>query len=496
MIQSGDNRERHTIPRWNSVYVSNVLGETSPIRKHVEQPQIINAEKEHLRELLLEWKLEKSLPLAMEILPIGKMTGEEDIVKEIREYALQRVKQIEHPPALLLEALDVRKEPEAPIDSRTNIARIKNSLTQSPRNALDWCELARNYLILGQMKKSEHALMVALHLAPSHRGILRAVAQFYTHTGDLDRGLFYLRKSAVLLKDPWVLSSEIALSNEFGRTSKFVKIGQEMLGDCNINPAALSELASELGTMDFQDGNARRGRKKLEIAKKTLHENAMAQMIWINQRVYKIENISADITEPQYNYEAEAKQYIAGQDWKKAVKVIDLWQKYQPFSKTPAMDGSFIAADFLNDYESSIKMLKTAMVSNPNDPGLINNYAYTQALAGNLEKSFKKLSGVVRPTIETANDVALNATMGLCCYRSGRCEEGRRYYENAIAQAHKIGQHLLAYRAMLYFAREEYRIGHDISEQIEILLDSKNKSYFIPHQSLIEKFGFGISFFN
>ena len=328
MIRTCVADKRHIIPRWNSTDVANALGETSPLCR-VEQPQFIVKETEHLLSLLHDWKLEKNLPLAIEIISSSKIIKNTQIdISEVEQYARQHINRMNNAPVLLRDIIGL-DSPDTPSISgshtdkvRQTIAILKHSLMKSPRTALNWCELARNYLVLGQLHKCEYALHVARLLAPDHRAVLRALAHFYVHIGDVEKGLYYLRKSPALSFDPWILSSEIALSNEANTTSKFVKLGQQMIEDTNINPAALSELAGELGSMDFVADNKRKGKRKIEIAKKVPHENSVAQMTWINQKVCKIDNLISDMAEPKCNYEAVAKQVIEQENWSHAVDVI------------------------------------------------------------------------------------------------------------------------------------------------------------------------------
>ena len=492
MIHVGDGSERHAIPRWSRIDVAKTLGETSPVLYLPKQESLIQSQTDHLHFLLQEWKTEKNLPLALEIISSKQMMDTDIDIHEISQFALQKVSKMDHPPVLLCEFLDLPHDammlPEGSSSASKTIAALKHSLNEAPYNALMWCELARNYLIVGQQHKSERALHIAMSIAPEHRTVIRAVSKFYSHTGDLDRGLYYLRKCPLIRYDPWILSSEIALSNEKGRSSRFVKLGQQMLEDRAINPAALSELASELGTMDFQNSNKRHGKRKLEIAKKSLHENAMAQMIWIDQNVCKIENIISDVREPKCNYEADAKRCMELERWADAIKIIRDWQNYQPFSKDPAMAGSFLAADYLGDTQTAIKLLETGLKSNPNDKGLLNNLVYSQIMAGNLEEAYNRIQLLATDLPKTEDDIMLTATLGLYHYRNGHPQIGSFYYRNAIDQANIIGQTRLAYRAIVYYAREEKRIGNDIAPLLWEIHDSKNKAHYQSMSALIDKF--------
>lgn len=494
MIQSSNSGSRHIIPRWSDIRVANILRETTSLQKNDElMADIAASDLNYYESLLAEWRDNKSLPLAIEILTCSNLIECETDVSDVRAYAVRQLSTMDAVPELLRDIVHDSDDSQIVIaDSLTTttekqIAKMKQSLIAEPRNTLKWCELARNYLILGQNEKSKKALGVALQLSPNHRTVLRAAAAFYAHTGDYDIGLAILRKSPIVRYDPWVLSSEIALANECGHSSKFVKAGIQMLDNTNINPAALSELASELSTMDFQYGDNRRGRKKLQVAKAVPHENAVAQMTWIDQNICKIGEIIADIREPVYNYEAEAKRYIAENDWNNAIRIIRCWQDYQPFSKSPAMDGSYIAADFLNNQKRAMHILEIGLRSNPEDLGLLNNYAYSKVMDGQLDDAGKLFLRILSIP-DAKENICILATFGLYHFRCGEDMTGRALYQKAIDSAKKQGENELALRATIYLAREEKRLGHDISSLLDRINKEKTQSYFQNEALLIEQF--------
>jgi len=497
VIQLNNNSSRHIIPRWNDIHISTTLRETTPLQKTSKlSADIATNDLEYFKSLLVEWKDSKSLPLAIEILTCSNLIENSIIdISDITAYAKYRLSTMDTIPELLRDIVDVPCGSDSPhilaIDSfpEKQISRIRKSLINAPRNTLNWCELARNYLILGQNEKSKKALSVALQLSPNHRSVLRAVAAFFAHTGDYDIGLSILRKSPILRYDPWVLSSEIALTNECGYSSKLVKTGIQMLDDSNINPAALSELAGELSTMDFQNGDIRKGRKKLQVAKVIPHENAVAQMTWIDQNVYKIGEIIADIEEPIYNYEAEAKRSIADNDWTRAIDIIEHWQAYQPFSREPAMDGSYIAADFLNNQKQAMHILEIGIRSNPHDLSLLNNYVYSLIMDNQLELAQKSLNQIFASILNAKENVSIIATHGLYCFRTGDITAGRTLYQKAIALANCRGIGELALRATIYWAREEKRLGQNISSLLERINKEKFQPYFQNEVALIAQFG-------
>lgn len=474
MIQSGNQKERHALPRWSSLNTAKKLGEMSPTKAKTIPSSGVNDQE--LIELLGEWKQEKSLPLAVEIISAAKLSMSDEDISEVLIYAQNAAEEIKENNPLLKELLFDSENPTV-CDTDTHqvcIEKIKKSLIERPRNPLLWSELSREYTIMGQEKKSERAIHIAYNLAPENRTVLRAIARFYAHNGDVGQALFYLRNSALLKTDPWIVSSEIALSNEMGRTSKNVKLGQRMVFDKKYHPLAISELASELGTMDFVAGSSKQGKRKLELATQLPHENAIAQITWINKNAYNVESIMRSIPDTSCNFEAETRWYYDAQEWERALELASLWQEYQPFSREPAMVSSFVATDFLMDYQKAEMTLRCGLNSNPTDYRLLNNYVYVLALSGQLDKANDAFLRAEKYSPD--NYIPLIATAGLLNYRQGREEVGKALYLKAIDTAKQNNSIDLVYRATLCLAREEKRCGRSVSN----IMSSVNGSKYTP----------------
>lgn len=471
MIQSGNQKERHALPRWSSLNTAKELGEMSPTKEKAISSS--GLDDRELVELLGEWKQEKSLPLAVEIISAAKLSMSDEDISEVLIYARNAAAEIKESNPLLKELLfDSENSNVCKTDAhQICIANIKKSLVAQPRNPLLWSELSREYTIMGQEKKSERAIHIAYNLAPENRTVLRAIARFYAHNGDVGQALFYLRNSALLKTDPWIVSSEIAFSNEMGRTSPNIKLGQRMVLDKKYHPLAISELASELGTMDFVAGNSKQGKRKLELATQFPHENAIAQITWINKNACNVESIMRSIPDTSCNFEAETRWYYDAQEWEKALELANLWQEYQPFSREPAMVSSFVATDFLMDYQKAEITLCRGLNSNPTDYRLLNNYVYVLALSGQLDKAN---DAFLRAEKYSPDDyIPLIATAGLLNYRQGNVELGKAFYLKAIDTSKQKNSIDLVYRATLCFAREEKRCGHPVGYILSSVEGSK-----------------------
>ena len=195
MIQNTTQKERHTLPRWNSLTNAQKIGELSPLKVSSGTLQI--PEEYDLDNLLRQWKEEKNLPLAMEIISAAVLSSRQDDISEVEYYARTAVSDLAADNPLLAELLFDAAPTSSYLGNEHHIRveRLKKTIIEYPRNSLLWSELSREYTILGQEKKSARAIHIAHSLAPGNRLVLRSLARFYSHSGDPEKAIFYLQRS-------------------------------------------------------------------------------------------------------------------------------------------------------------------------------------------------------------------------------------------------------------------------------------------------------------
>lgn len=489
MIQPGIPNTRHTIPRWNAINTSFALGEMDSYNTTPKNP--IQNQTAALEKLLDEWKREKSLPLAVEIISTSKFVGDNIDISDIRCYiANLKSSGIDLPvlvKQLICEQDDSMPERVMPLNYRNNISNTKKELIQFPRNPLMWNELAREYLVSGQIYKSEKAMQIALGLAPDNRTIIRSAARLYIHIGDFDKARHYLDNCDLIRVDPWILASEIALMNQMNKSSRFIKRGREMLLSQSYSPLALSELASELSTMDFSAGNSKQGKRKLQIVQDHLHENAFAQLVWVNKNIYDLSSVISEAPSPSCNYEAIAKTCYFMGAWNETLQFAGEWLEYQPFSREPVLLSSYVAADLVGDLSKAKEAIQCGLMSNPDDSSIVNNYIYISILMNDFptaEAYMKKANA----QFNVPENVLLTATDGLLLYRTGHPDIGLSKYKEALAIASNQNDNFLQCKAAIYLAREEKRIGHDISSLLKYIDGYSKKDFFRDCIPLIDAF--------
>src|ERR1700710_2310399 len=92
------------------------------------------------------------------------------------------------------------------------IRRARRMSMVDPRNAIAWVEQSRHHASLGQSGAALHAMRRALALQPDHRYFLRAAARLHVHVDKPDEAHALLRRSPRSRSDPWLVATEIAIS--------------------------------------------------------------------------------------------------------------------------------------------------------------------------------------------------------------------------------------------------------------------------------------------
>ena len=86
-----------------------------------------------------------------------------------------------------------------------------------------------------------------------------------------------------------------------------------------------------------------------------------------------------------YNFEAQAWNSFQAGASEDALANSKSWLVDQPFSRRPAILGSYIASSLLEDYRAAVEITEKSLLPNPNDPILLNNLAFAYASLGQLD---------------------------------------------------------------------------------------------------------------
>jgi len=467
MIQKEIIKNRHVIARLAAPHNSLLHGEFNSTKYSNESVD----NQTSLLKNQYSWLREKNVFTAIEFISSAFLHGDISKAQDAFVFLKNELSLRSDIPILLQQLLideNLTLFPEVS-DNQEGVNKLRKLLIKYPWNSIRWVELAWHHLLLGNHYKAEKALLVAHYISPNTRYVIRALSRFYIHTNNFEKALYYATKNDIIKHDPWVLSNQIAISNMCKKTSRHTKNGIILLENTSIHPAALSELASELGTMDYIAGNTKKGRKKFQQSCIKPHENAMAQISWVNRNIGHAGNHEFMYTHTDNDYEAQIYTLMTEKpDWKKIFEITQKWVAYQPFSKPPIYFGSTIAASLLDDYSSAMNLLSAGFAINSNDNIIINNMIYTYTLMGEKKKANNMLPLINNKKLTDYEKVCLLATKGLIEYRFGNVQKGKTLYIEAELLSKKVNKDLY-YTALAHHAREEKRIGNNIDYFISIL---------------------------
>ncbi|WP_447003521.1 hypothetical protein ACRAKI_28195 [Saccharothrix isguenensis] len=356
--------------------------------------------------------------------------------------------------------------------ARDRVVQLRRAVSLQPRNAICWADLAHAHTTLGTSQSALKAMRIALALSPDNRFILRSATRLHLQMDNFDTAHDLLVTNPRRLEDPWVLAAEIATANLAGRPIRNLRRGRQML-DAGFTPLHISELASALAALELQSGNTKQARRLLRKALEDPTENAVAQAEWSAQH-------GVDVVKPQQldipqGFEARALYASRIGDFKQAVEHATYWLADQPFALDPAIFISYTASLLAQDYEAAAKASQLGLITNPNDPTLLNNLAFALASMDQPTQAAEVMRRYPQGTGDTLERAAFTATRGLIAYRLGDIEVGRKLYLDAVETFRTKGRASTAAIAIVMWACEEIRSDGPLADEAIELASSAFK---------------------
>ena len=462
MAAHSEQKVRHILPRWRSSQQTARLGELDPVGVAPAEPL---DDPDFIAEIVADWRSNHAIPFAAELVSCAFVLGQQFAeATEASEFILKSENISESLSAIAKSILGIAATDQCheglaliKLDAQAKIHLLRRKLTDDPRNAIAWTDLAHAFAGVGQVQKSKKAIGNAIALAPESRFVVRSGSRLFVHSGDHDLAHDLVNGCAATPHDPWLLATEVATAQLIGRTPRFAKRSRQLLKSGKIDPRHLSELASAIATLELGAGAIRRSRKFFRLSLDHPNENAVAQARWAAETLPALRELVGERLDTPGSYEARSWAQHRSGEWELALENALKWLEDQPFSSGPAAHGSFLASVCLEKFDQGEEIATKGLRANPQEFTLKNNAAFSLACLGRLDEAERHLELVRESLLSETNKAVHLATQGLIAFRRGNFEAGRKLYLRAIEQAHVSGDKRLTAFASIYYAFEVLR---------------------------------------
>lgn len=465
MSEIFDDSNRQIMPRWYPFNTAISLGDIDD----VSQSGHVNKWKnEEFENKIFEWRKKKTLACAIDLvgtsLIVGGSAGSDE--KEAAKFILNGPHNTSLLSTEIANAFNLGYRQPGKLEIQTNIedcdhgsniSKLKKLLKEYPRSAIYWADKSFYYALLGQKKKSESSMDIAISMGLNNRFILRCASRCFLHLDKPEKALFYLRKSDLSRFDPWIVSAEVAISEGIKQKSMLVKTGRKLINNSNLTPWSTNELAATLSTIEASYGSQRKSKKLMMMALVEPNENTVAQAEWLsNVKGLEVARPKKEITAL---FEADAMLNFRNGEFAESLKFAKRWFNFQPFSSRPAILASYIASICLKNDKEAVEIIESARASCHDSFLLRNNLVFSLASLDRLDEAQNILDQNDFRELDEMSTYVNLATCGLVQFRKKNLEEGRNLYKQAISGFTKLRYKRGVAMATLFLAREEALLG-------------------------------------
>lgn len=487
-----EQKERRVIPNWRN-FIATVKSEELKYSYIINKVKVSNALS--IKGYIDTWKFDKSISVAGDLISAAYVNNllTDNEVNEAAKFIISNVKNSAKPAIDLAHIILQDKTDYATTEEfvqsfddllpiqyyRKLIAKYRELINNYPYNPILYVDIARIYSIIGIKDKAIKNILIALDLAKNNRFVLRAASRLFSHFDEVEWIHRIFKNSDIINNDPWIISTEIALSSLLKKSSKYIKTGFKILESDNYNNSSLSELSSSLGTIELLNGSFRKARKLFRKSLMSPNDNSLAQIEWINSNYKLVDDIDPSSYGVLNNYEAMALNKYTNGEYEDAFKYSIDWFLDLPFSMRSVKFGGYIANSFLNDTSSAIRIYKAGLSAHAGNPEIINGLAYAFAIENKCDEAetyFRQIDNSIEKTNSTL--ICLTATWGLILFRRGNIPDGKIFYEDAIKKAESINNDQLIWLAKLNYVRELILSKSSPLEKISKLLDVPDNTIY------------------
>lgn len=463
---------RHLIPRWRRI--SATLKEPEAIPQGDSPKGSQEAAPEDLERAIADWKSSPTAGHLGDVLAFSVAPGFSSEVKEVARAALMMPAKITAPQLQFMRTLlDEKGEEEFKPELGNSICNhhvqrqvqeARSLLRVNPANPLVLLDLAQLQLASGKAGSAERSLLSALSLSRNNRIVLRTLARFYVHQGKPDKALALVARHPRTRVDPWLMASEIAISQAAATPSRFLSKGWKLARERSSPPADVAELAGAVGGVELSSGKVKQARELYRLALISPNDNVIAQAI-TDQKLLGID-LSLSLSQAVTRRAAEAQVLLAWRklDTEAAERNALQWHAEEPFSSRPV---EFLSSLFgvAGKYEEGVLIARRGLLSDPNDANLYTGLAYCLASLGQehaAETAARKAVSLDGAKYEPHTV----ATRGLLAMRRGEFEVAGGLYESAFDAFVKRRETQAAAVCYAFYARSAYVYQHPRAKAI------------------------------
>ena len=466
MAGINSDSDRQILPRWRPFAVTASLAELAsgrPSREFTYDSGFLDSRK-------YDWRVHRTVGHAADLVGTALTVGRETDAIDAASYLLNNVASVSPWLRTAAESVlglhrmkgDASKHIQAQGKDilRATVRLCRHALREEPRDPIMCVDLARAYISLGLREKATQYMDMAVAMAPDNRFVLRSSCRLSVHLGDSEKAHETICRSQRTRHDPWLIAAEIATSGALNRAPRLSKVARVMIANRDYPLGHLSELASGLATLELESGGIKKSRKLFDLSLAMPTENSVAQAAWASRRDSRIRVSKHHLARPD-TFEARSWTYFLKDKWGRVVEECNNWSSDQPFSSRPNILGSYVAALALEDYSQCERFAEDALVVDPNDFILLNNLAFAHINMNKFSEAKRSIDKMVRISTGQRERAVRLATLGLFAFRTGRSEEGRQYYSDALEAAKRERNDVLYGSALAFFAAESWRAGVD-----------------------------------
>ena len=471
------NDDRYIIPRWRS-FRDTVRSRELESSESTDSKSHSEFSDDYLLGRLADWEIHRTTGHASDLVGAAVALGRRKVAVGAAQYLLDHDLEVSRWAREL--ALDVIGHADPEVNDRNrspaqvietakaHVRSFRRMLRQEPNDPITWIELARNYATLGHKGHARKSIHAGLQLAKNNRFVLRAATRFLLHDENAEMAHRILLEAESTPTDPWLIATEIAVGSICKRRPRLVKAARQMIADRNFSEHQITELASAMATLELKSGSFNKSKKLFRRSLRKPTENSMAQAVWAAHK-HNVLNISTEFEHVSNSYEAQTLHSILEGSWSHCVYPCRQWHYYQPFSRRPCIQGSFVAATALGDYPGGMEFAEMGLKANPNDFLLLNNYAFSAAQNGMVDQAEKVLEKVPKLPPSSTDSAVFKATKGLVRFRMGKIARGRELYYEARSDIRSLrdeDRSRLYALATTFHAIEELRSNSGDGERI------------------------------